>query len=126
MRPSGSPARKACVRTRWSPRSRSPSWNQVSPPERAHGLERPPGLAFAPPTALLVVQPGKRVQDRVEIGRDVEPEHLEVVADVPDHRHVARLGGLDDALHEARTTHAARENDDLHAFTRSASVSTSF
>ena len=27
---SGSPARSAFVRTRWSPRSRSPSWNQVS------------------------------------------------------------------------------------------------
>ena len=29
---SGSPRRSACVRTRWSPRSRSPSWNHASPP----------------------------------------------------------------------------------------------
>ena len=29
---SGSPLRSACVRTRWSPRSRSPSRNQPSPP----------------------------------------------------------------------------------------------
>ena len=87
---SGSPARSACVRTRWSPRSRSPSANQPSPPSSRHGLERVPRLAGAPPAALLVGEPGERVEHGVEIGRDVQAEHLDVVADVADHRQVGR------------------------------------
>ena len=39
---SGSPRRSACVRTRWSPRSRSPSRNQPSPPHSRSRLERAP------------------------------------------------------------------------------------
>ena len=93
--------------------------------ELADGLERVPGLVRAPPAALLVVQPGERVEDRVEIGRDVQPEHLDVVADVADHRDVTRLDDLDEPLDEPCAAHAAREDDDLHVFTRSASVSTS-
>ena len=56
----------------------------------------------------------------------MQTEHLEVVADVADDRHVARLDDVDEALDEARAADAAGENDDLHAFTRSATVSTSF
>ena len=39
---------------------------------------------------------------------------------------VARLEHAHDALDEPRAAHAAGENDDLHALTRSATVSTSF
>jgi hypothetical protein len=56
----------------------------------------------------------------------VQPEHLEVVADVPDDRDVTRLDHVHDPLDEARAAHPAGENDDLHAFTRSETVSTSF
>ena len=56
----------------------------------------------------------------------MQPEHLEVVADVPDDRDVARLDHAHEALDEARAAHPAGEDDDLHAFTRSATVSTSF
>ena len=50
---SGSPARSACVRTRWRPRSRSPSRNQSSPPRaddrcRAPPTSRRPGPSRAP------------------------------------------------------------------------------
>ena len=53
-------------------------------------LERRPGLARAAPTALLVGEAGERVEDAVEVGRDMDAEHLDVVADVPDHRHARR------------------------------------
>ena len=93
--------------------------------EPADRLERAPGLLRAPPAALLVVQSGERVEDRVEIGRDVKPEHLDVVADVADHRDVTRIAGVDQPPDESRAANAARQNDDPHAFTRSAGVSTS-
>ena len=93
--------------------------------ERAHGLQRAPGLVGTPPAALLVVQPCERVQDRVEVRRDVQPEHLDVVADVPDHGDLSRLDGVDQSPDEPRAAHAAGEDDDPHTCTRSAGVSTS-
>ena len=47
-------------------------------------LERVPALPGATPASLGVDQPAERVQEAVEIGRDVQPEDLEVVADVAD------------------------------------------
>ena len=85
--------------------------------ERLDRLERLPRLAGASPAALLVVQPGQRVQHRVEIGRDVQPQHLDVVADVAGDGDVARVHGVDEPLHEPRTADAAGENDHLHAVT---------
>ena len=84
----GSPSRSACVRTRWRPRSRSPSRNQSSPPRARDGRERLPRLAGPAPAALLVVEACERVEDAVEVGRDRHPEHLEVVADVADDRQI--------------------------------------
>ena len=89
--------------------------------ELADGFERTPGLARATPTAFLVVQPREGVEDRVEIGRDVEPEHLDVVADVSDHGDVTRRD-LDEPLDEAGAAHAAGEDGDLHTLTRAALV----
>src|ERR687897_1461534 len=90
-------------------------------------LERVPGLAGSPPTSFLVVQAGERVQDRVEVGRDVEAENLEVVADVPDHRHTRGSHGIDEAAHEPRATDAAAQDGDFHdrSCWNSATVSTS-
>ena len=65
---SGCPSRSACVRTRCSPRSRSPSMNQSSPPQLPGRLEGAPGLARATPAALLVVEAGEGVEHRVEVG----------------------------------------------------------
>ena len=84
------------------------------PAERAHGLEHAPRLVRAAPAAALVVETGERVEDRVEVGRDVQTEHLEVVADVADDGDVARLDDVDEALDEPRSAHPAGENGDLH------------
>ena len=69
--------------------SRSPSRNQSSPPQALGGGERVPALALAAPPAILVDQARERVQEAVEIGRDVQPEDLEVVTDVSDDGEVA-------------------------------------
>ena len=53
-------------------------------------LERVPRLVGAAPTALSVDQPGERVEQAVEVGRDVEPEDLDVVADVSDDGELVR------------------------------------
>src|SRR5205823_4898921 len=50
--------------------------------------ERVPRLAGATPAALLVAEIGQRVEDAVEVGRHVQTEHIQVVADVADDRDV--------------------------------------
>ena len=42
----------------------------------------------------------------------MEAEHLDVVADVPDHGHVRRLHDFDEPAQEARAADASREHDD--------------
>ena len=82
---SGSPRRSACVRTRCRPRSRSPSRNQSSPPQRGRASRARCHVSPArPQPRSSSLQPGERVEDRVEVGRDVQAEHLDVVADVAD------------------------------------------
>ena len=88
--------------------------NQPSPPQRARRLERLPRLAGPPPAALGVVQPGEAVEDGVEVGRDVQAEHLEVVADVADHRQLARREHVVEPGRELRAADAAGEEDDVH------------
>ena len=83
--------------------------------ERGDGPERLPGLTRAAPAALLVVQAGERVEDAVEVGRDREAEHVEVVADVPDHRHVCRIDCADEPAREAGAADAAGEERHLHS-----------
>src|SRR5207253_1335015 len=82
--------------------------------EGRDGFERAPGLVRAAPAALLVGEPREGVEDAVEVGRDVEPEHLQVVADVPDDRDVARRADLREAAHEPRPADAAGEDADPH------------
>ena len=86
----------------------------VLPAERGDGAERFPRLARPAPAAFLVVQPGERVEDAVEVGRDGETEDVQVVADVADHGHVARIDRADEAAREARPADAAGEERDLH------------
>ena len=57
--------------------------------EPGDDFHRLPGLVRPPPPALLVRDAGERVEDAVEVRRDVEAEHLDVVADVADHRHAS-------------------------------------
>ena len=86
--------------------------------------EREPGLAAEPPAslervrrlvadapaALLVEEPGERVEDGVEVGGDVQAEDLDVVADVDDRRHLLRPGRAGEGVHEARAAETAAEN----------------
>ena len=88
--------------------------NHPSPPHASRGLERVPRLAGAPPAALLVVQAGERVEHRVEVGGDVQAEHLDVVADVADHGQLSRREHVVEAAGELGAPHAARETDDAH------------
>ena len=61
------PSRRACVRTRCRPRSRSPSENQASPPSAATVSSACHDSSGATPAALLVGQAGERVEHAVEI-----------------------------------------------------------
>ena len=78
-------------------------------------LERLPRLAGPPPAALGVVQAGEAVEDGVEIGRDVQAEHLQVVADVADDRQLARREHVVEPRRELGAADAAGEENDLHA-----------
>ena len=75
-------------------------------------LEGDPGLVRPSPAALLVGDVGQRIQDAVEIGRDVKTEHLDVVADVPDHGDACRIGRAHETAQEPRAADAARERHD--------------
>ena len=81
----------------------------------AGGLERLPRLAGPPPATLGVVEPGEPVEDGVEVGRDVEAEHLDVVADVADDRQLTRREHVVEPGRELRAADAAREEHDVHA-----------
>src|SRR5205814_6196880 len=63
----------------------------AEPLDRVEGV---PGLLRAAPSALLVSQAGERVEQRVQVRRDVEAVHLEVVADIGDHGQVTRRHDL--------------------------------
>src|SRR5689334_10088531 len=76
-----------------------------------------PRLVRAAPAALLVSETGQRVEDAVEVGRNVEAEDLDVVPDVSDHGHVRRIDDVDEAPQEPSASDTAREHDDLHAGT---------
>ena len=86
--------------------------------ERGDCAERLPRLSGAAPAALLVVQAGEGVEDAVEVGRDGESEHVEVVADVPDHGHAGRIDGADEPAREAGAADAAGEERHLHSASR--------
>ena len=95
----------------------------VLPSEARRGLERVPGLAGTPPAAVGVDEPAERVDEAVEIGRDVESEDLDVVTDVADDRELSGLEDRVEASRETRTAASSGQQDDLHAGTaRSARV----
>ena len=98
---SGSPARSACVRTRWRPMSRSPSRNQPSPPHSCADSSARHVSPARPQPRSASFEAGEGVEDGVEIGRDVQAEHLEVVADVADHRELARREHVVEAARRA-------------------------
>ena len=95
----------------------------VLPTEARRRLEGVPRLVGSPPAALGVDEPAERVDEAVEIGRDVEAEDLDVVADVADDRELAGLEDVVEASREARAAAAAGQQDDPHAGRREARAS---
>ena len=79
------------MRTRWRPRSRSPSRNQSSPPSVGDGLERVPASRRRGPSRAprRAARRARRGCCRGRARR--QAEHLEVVADVADDGHARRL-----------------------------------
>ena len=85
--------------------------------EARHRLERVPRLVGTTPAELLVSDPGERVEDAVEIGRDVHAENLDVVPDVHDGRHVPAAECLDQRPDELRAAEPAAQDGDVQART---------
>ncbi len=80
--------------------------------EPPHLVERVPRLVLAAPPSLLVREPGEGVEDAVQVRRDVEAPDLEIVADVPDHRHVGRVDDLNQPAEEAGAADSSRQDND--------------
>ena len=88
----------AGVRKRWVARSRSPRPNQApSASERAQLFCGSEGLALPAPPSLPVRQAGQPVRHRVQIGRNVQAVHRDVVAGVHDGRDVLWRHGTEQA-----------------------------
>ena len=83
--------------------------------ELRHRRERVPGLVRAAPAALLVGDAGEGVEHAVEVGGDVQAEHLDVVPHVAYDGYVVRFDDSDHSAQEPRAADTAREHGHLHA-----------
>ena len=78
----------------------------------ADRVERVPGVAGDAPAGGRIGDPGQRVEDRVEVGADPQPEELEIVGGVDDHGQVAGRQFPGQALGELGAADAARQRHD--------------
>ena len=84
------PSRRRRVRCACVARSASPTVNHVGSPRRSNiacALSVSPRM---PQPRSASTRPGQRVEQRVDVGADVEPVDLDVVADVGDDRELDR------------------------------------
>ena len=81
---------------------------------RTNRIECLPCLTCAAPATLRVVEPSQAVEHGVEVGRDVQPEHLEIVADVADHGQLTGSEHVVETRRELGTADAAGEQNDPH------------
>ena len=86
--------------------------NQLSPPSRAASSNAIQVSSEPAPPALVVGHARERVEDAVQVRRDVHAQYLDVVADVSDHGHARGIDGADEAPQEPGAPDAARECDD--------------
>src|SRR4030095_6717709 len=70
-----------------------------------------PGLVATPPALLRVLAPGERVEERVEIGRHVQPEMNEIVAGVDHAGELPRRQYAVQPERELRAADAAGQRD---------------
>src|SRR5207249_4740016 len=82
--------------------------------EPAQGRQAGEAVAREPPPATLRCEAGERVDDGIEVRRDVEPEELLVVAGVADDREPPRVNAPDEAREEPGPAHATRQHRDPH------------
>ena len=85
------------------------------PAKRGHGVERVPALVGAAPAALLVGEAAQGVEHAVEIRRDMEAEHLDVVPHVAYDGDVVCIDDSRNATEEPCSADTAREDGRLHA-----------
>ena len=90
--------------------SRSPSMNQPSPPQARADSSACQVSPARPQPRSVSFEPGKAVEHGVEVGRDVEAEHLEVVADVADDRQLTRRENVVEPGRELCAADAARQS----------------
>src|SRR5262249_21744611 len=79
-----------------------------------HSAEEAPRFVRAPPAGLWIGNPCERVQNRVEVWRDVEAQVLEIVACVCNDRERLRIEDAREAEGELGAAHATGERDDTH------------
>src|SRR5947207_55025 len=84
--------------------------------EPAQGRQAGEAVAREAPPATPRRDPGERVDDGVEVRRDVEPEELLVVAGVADDREPPRVSAPDEAREEPGPAHATRQHRDPHGW----------
>src|ERR1035438_117523 len=77
-----------------------------------HALETTKTIALDAPSALEAELAGKRVEDRVDIGRNVQPPPFDIVTGVDDDGQVVGSNLVMQTLNEFCAASAAGENDD--------------
>src|SRR5271155_3007594 len=90
---------------------------KLEPGLAAQRLERRhegPGLAAPTPSELRVVDPGERVEERVDIRRNREPEMLEIVAGVGDDGQLSRWQNTVQAEGQLGAADPARQRQHAH------------
>src|SRR5450759_3200797 len=78
--------------------------------ERRH--ERP-GLVRPPPTSLLVLQSGKRIRKRVNVGRNVKAKMLEVIPSISDRSQRPWRQHTSETASKLGPSHASRKGKNI-------------
>src|SRR5207253_2850884 len=83
-------------------------------PEGPELLGGPERLSLTAPSTLAVADPSQPVGDRVQIGRDVEAVHLDVVSGIHDHRDVLWRHDTAEPAKELPSAHTSSQRRHAH------------
>src|SRR3546814_10901441 len=70
--------------------------------QRSHRAHEAPALGFTAPALRGIGLAGQRIEQRIDVRRDREPEMLEIVAGIDDGRYRSRRNGVAEAEHQFR------------------------
>ncbi len=90
---------------------------KVEPIGSAEALDvghRLPGFAGAAPARIGICQSRQRVADRVEVGRDGQPQMFKVIARVDDDGQVFGRQNLGESVREFRATDSSCKGNNFH------------